>query len=99
MIRQQGKFAPFLTPHRLVSTDSTGTLVATEYKVFNVKSYGAKGDGTTDDTAAIQAAIDAASDITTCGVVHFPGSRNSYMITDTLEVNGDVFYCPFRRCP
>ena len=36
----------------------------------NVKSYGAKGDGTTDDATAIQSALDALS--TTGGTIYFP---------------------------
>ena len=46
--------------------------------IYNVKdpAYGAKGDGVTDDTAAIQAAINAAN--TTGGVVHLPPSATPY---------------------
>jgi hypothetical protein len=55
---------------------------------FNVKSstYGAVGDGTTDDTAAISAAITAAT--TNGGIVFFPAA--TYRITSTLTVPGDV---------
>lgn len=38
--------------------------------IINVKTFGAKGDGATDDTTAIQAAIDFVG--TTGGVVYFP---------------------------
>ena len=37
---------------------------------INVIDYGAKGNGTTDDAAAIQAALDAAK--TAGGVIYFP---------------------------
>jgi hypothetical protein len=46
----------------------------------NVRSYGAVGDGVTDDTAAIQAAIDACPHQ---GTVYFP--IGAYRITATLE--------------
>lgn len=47
---------------------------------INVMDYGAKGDGVTDDTAAIQAAIDAAT-----GTVLFP--PGNYSISATLKVS------------
>ena len=48
----------------------------------NVRDHGAKGDGTTDDTVAIQAAVNASA-----GVVHFP--PGTYRITKTIIVNLD----------
>lgn len=54
---------------------------------INVLDFGAKGDGVTDDTAAIQAAIDAAdtnTDTVTGGVIYFP--RGRYMVSATINV-------------
>ena len=47
----------------------------------NVKDFGAKGDGTTDDTAAIQAAIDHVSATGTYGTVIIPPSSGEYIFT------------------
>ncbi len=48
---------------------------------FNVRDGGAKGDDRTDDTAAIQRAIDAHR------TVYFPAGR--YIVTDTLKLRPD----------
>lgn len=47
--------------------------------VVNVKDHGAKGDGTTDDAAAIMRAVEAAGD---GGTVYFPAGK--YRVTTTL---------------
>ena len=48
-----------------------------------IKSYGAKGDGVTDDTAAIQAAVDAVWNAGG-GVVYAP--RGTYLVTATIDI-------------
>jgi hypothetical protein len=65
---------------------------------FNVYDYGAKGDGTTDDTAAINATIAAAKILpsggesigsnASGGVVYFP--HGIYRCTGTIIVDGSV---------
>ena len=61
------------TPNIWAQTDIISTNVQS---VFNVKSYGATGNGSTDDSAAIQAAINAAA--VNGGTVWFPqGTYNS----------------------
>lgn len=52
---------------------------------FNVKTYGATGNGSTDDTSAVQAAIDAAASAGG-GVVYFP--RGIYVIGGALQDTG-----------
>ncbi|MFH1614334.1 MAG: right-handed parallel beta-helix repeat-containing protein [Planctomycetota bacterium] len=61
---------------------TSGYVKAGTVEVFNVKDYGAIGDGTTDDTAEIQAAIDAVP--RDGGTVYFP--PGNYLISSGLTV-------------
>lgn len=59
--------------------DMTGAVEAVvDRKMMSVKRYGAKGDGSTDDTAAFQAALAAER------VVYVPGG--TYVLNDTLVI-------------
>jgi len=55
--------------------------------VYNVKSFGAEGDGTTDDSTAIQDAIDAAT-ANNGGIVFFP--TGAYSIETTLTLTEGI---------
>ena len=55
--------------------------VSAQLHLENVKVHGAKGDGKTDDTAGIQAAVDALP--SSGGVVFFP--RGTYLVSANIK--------------
>ena len=61
--------------NRGLFTDSGGSWFGVGGEVFNVKAFGALGDGLTDDRPAIQGAIDAAYAAPHGGVVYFPAGE------------------------
>lgn len=63
-----------------------GTQISSNITPVSVKSFGAVGDGVTNDTAAIQAAVDAVS--VNGGCVYFP--RGTYLLTGTAGSDGIV---------
>lgn len=84
-----GGFAVTNLPAPSAATDAAtkgyvDTGDAARWPVFNVKSYGAKGDGTGDDSAAINSAITAAANAYG-GTVFFP--KGSYSITAQISLN------------
>lgn len=67
----------------------TLALINANQKVLSIKQFGARGDGQTDDTAAIQACIDAA--VEQKARVLIPPSDQPYMISDRIVLHTGVF--------
>lgn len=71
----------FVTPNNATTSRTLAVTLGDIY--YNVKNYGAKGDGITDDTAAIKAAC-AACYLDGGGTVYFP--EGTYLITSTIDM-------------
>ena len=75
-------------------TGAVATTVQSKLReTVSVKDFGAVGDGVTDDTTAIQNAIDAVNSLPTTNrpVVYFPSGR--YAISDTIQMYADTAIC------
>lgn len=62
----------------------TRTVKSKLQEVVSVKDFGAVGNGTTDDTAAIQAAVDALSAAGVGGTVYLPAG--TYKVTSNISI-------------
>ncbi len=51
-------------------------------RIYSVRDFGAVGDGVTDDTIALQAAIDAAHAFGNDAIVYLPASGDEYMFSN-----------------
>ena len=82
LITAQGNITTIKGNITNVQSDITA-LELSKIEVFNVKSYGAVGDGTTDDTVAVNLAISAITTAGGAGILYFP--TGIYRLTSALS--------------
>jgi hypothetical protein len=87
LLRSAAAFTPVLARAAQAATASTPERSAASLGFFNVLEFGAKGDGKSKDTAAIQAAVDAAGK--TGGTVVFPAGN---YLSGTVRLRSSVAF-------
>ena len=70
-------------------TEAAATLSTADEGIINVKSSGAQGDGKTDDTSAIQAAIDFCLNNKQYSKIYFP--QGIYKTTATIKISSGLW--------
>lgn len=83
---QAGRLYKLSDTLRDVRVDTGAQIASVMGSVADVTLFGARGDGSTDDAAAIQAAIDAVG--ATGGIVQFPRRATAYRFDTALSLNG-----------
>lgn len=83
---QAGRLALVTDTQRDVRYDMGSQWVSVSHAKADVRSFNARGDGVTDDTAAIQAAINTVAPVG--GEVVFPRSTGWYKLTGPLSLAG-----------
>jgi len=83
---QQQPAASSPTPTPIAAAAATPTVAATRSGPLNVRDFGAKGDGATDDFAAFNAAIDAAIAKGPGTTLSVPAGR--YLMAKATSLNG-----------
>ncbi|WOO43480.1 glycosyl hydrolase family 28-related protein [Rubellicoccus peritrichatus] len=71
---------------KIIGFDENGALTVLPEIVENVETYGAVGDGVTNDTAAVQAALNSA--IASGKVLYFPNPQATYLLTTDVNHTG-----------
>ena len=84
-----GRLSNVSDSSRGVWLDNGTNWTSVSAETFNVKQFGAKGDGSSDDIGAILAAVNAA-DARGGGVVLFPPGR--YLVSDAIPMRNNLQY-------